>query len=40
MYNLESFEQKANSLTPDKIKVLYFNGVKSPVEFTYTCGRP
>ena len=40
MYNLETFEQKANSLTTDKIKVLTFNGVKSPVEFTcLQCGR-
>ena len=33
MYTLNSFEEKANSITQDKIKILEFNGVKAPVKF-------
>lgn len=33
MYTLQSFEKKANEITKDKIQILSFNGVKSPVEF-------
>lgn len=33
MYNIFSFEEKANTLTEDKIKILEFSGVKKPVRF-------
>lgn len=33
MYNLQSFEEKVNSLTEDNIIILSFNGVKKPVRF-------
>ena len=33
MYTLQSFEEKANSLTEDSITILEFNGVKKPVKF-------
>lgn len=33
MYNLKSFEQRVNELTPDKLKILAFEGVKFPVTF-------
>lgn len=40
MYNINTFEEKANSLTEDKIKVLEFNGVKSPCTFVcLKCGQ-
>lgn len=40
MYDLETFEQKANSLTSDRIKILSFSGTKFPVEFVcLRCGR-
>ena len=40
MYNLKTFEEKANSLTPDKIEVLNFEGVKKPVSFRcLRCGK-
>ena len=40
MYTLQTFEDKANSLTSDKIKVLEFNGVKAQAKFKcLTCGK-
>ena len=33
MYNLKTFEEAVNKLTPDKLKILSFNGVKQPVTF-------
>lgn len=33
MYNISTFEEKVNSLTPDKVKILEFSGVKKPVKF-------
>ena len=40
MYTLNSFEEKANSITQDKIKVIEFNGVKAPVKFQcLKCGK-
>lgn len=40
MYNINTFEEKANSLTEDRIKILEFNGVKSPCKFVcLKCGQ-
>lgn len=40
MYNIITFEEKVNSITKDKNKVLEFNGVKAPVKFIcLSCGR-
>lgn len=40
MYNLQTFEEKVNSITDDKLKILEFNGVKKPVKFIcLKCGK-
>ena len=40
MYTLETFEQKVNTITSDKIKILNFNGVKKSVDFIcLQCGK-
>lgn len=33
MYNITTFEEKVNSMTKDKVKILKFNGIKKPVIF-------
>lgn len=40
MYTIKSFEEKANAITQDKIKILEFNGLKAPVTFQcLNCGK-